>query len=280
MKTLYVSDLDGTLLTRDASISQYTKQTLNDLIEKGMSFTYATARSSTSSKGVTQGLNVKLPIIVYNGTFILDSATGQALTSNYFEQDVQELLDDLIAHNIYPIVYSHMDGLEKFTYIPEMASRGVKSHIANRKGDRRTNPVETIDQLYEGDIFCVNCIDDPEKLEPMYEKYKDIFHCAYYVDIYSGEQWFELMPKAVSKANAVQWLKAHLGCDKVVVFGDQKNDINMFEIADECYAVSNAVEELKKLATGIIGENNEDGVAKWLLEHFEEQDVSGEENDH
>ena len=75
------------------------------------------------------------------------------------------------------------------------------------------------------------------------------------------------MPKTVSKANAVQWLKQYLGCDKVVVFGDQKNDISMFEAADECYAVSNAVKDLKVLATDIIHENNEDGVAKWLMEH-------------
>ena len=53
----------------------------------------------------------------------------------------------------------------------------------------------------------------------------------------------------------------------MVVFGDQKNDISMFEAADECYAVSNAVKDLKVLATDIIHENNEDGVAKWLMEH-------------
>ncbi|MEE1243314.1 HAD family hydrolase [Frisingicoccus sp.] len=267
MGTLYISDLDGTLLNRNAQISEYTRETLNNLIDKGMLFSYATARSQTSSGEVTKGLGVKLPIIVYNGTFVLDPMTGEALLSNYFGSEVQSLLDDLIAHDIYPIVYSHAEETERFTYIPEMASRGVKAHIRNRKGDHRTHPVETINQLYTGDIFCVNCIDEPEKLEPMYEKYKDLYHCIYYADIYSGEQWLEIMPKTVSKANAVQWLKQYLGCDKVVVFGDQKNDISMFEAADECYAVSNAVKDLKVLATDIIHENNEDGVAKWLMEH-------------
>lgn len=38
----------------------------------------------------------------------------------------------------------------------------------------------------------------------------------------------------------------------------------MFEIADECYAVENAVDELKEIATAVIGNNNEDGVAHWL----------------
>ena len=53
-------------------------------------------------------------------------------------------------------------------------------------------------------------------------------------------------------------------CDRVIAFGDGKNDVDMFEIADESYAVSNAHEVLKAKATGIIGSNNEDGVAKWL----------------
>lgn len=77
------------------------------------------------------------------------------------------------------------------------------------------------------------------------------------------------MPKTASKANAIKQLKEQLGCDKMVVFGDGKNDIDMFELADEAYAVANAVEELKKIATGVIESNNDDGVAKWLEENAE-----------
>jgi hydroxymethylpyrimidine pyrophosphatase-like HAD family hydrolase len=70
-----------------------------------------------------------------------------------------------------------------------------------------------------------------------------------------------------SKANAVLELKEKLGCEKLVVFGDGKNDLDMFHAADEAYAVQNADKELKAAATAVIGGNNEDGVAKWLLEH-------------
>jgi len=53
----------------------------------------------------------------------------------------------------------------------------------------------------------------------------------------------------------------------VISFGDAVNDIPMFEISDECYAVQNAVDELKAIATGVIGSNEEDGVARWLMDH-------------
>ena len=52
--------------------------------------------------------------------------------------------------------------------------------------------------------------------------------------------------------------------NNLVVFGDGKNDIDMFELADESYAVQNAHEELKKYATAIISSNDEDAVAHWL----------------
>ena len=60
-------------------------------------------------------------------------------------------------------------------------------------------------------------------------------------------------------------LKELLHCERIVSFGDAINDIPMFEISDACYAVDNAVPELKKLATGIVDSNDNDGVAKCLL---------------
>jgi len=46
------------------------------------------------------------------------------------------------------------------------------------------------------------------------------------------------------------------------------NDISMFQIADECYAVENAVDELKQIATDVIGSNEDNGVARWLSDRY------------
>ncbi|MDE5897578.1 MAG: HAD family hydrolase, partial [Clostridia bacterium] len=109
-----------------------------------------------------------------------------------------------------------------------------------------------------------SCIDGAEKLAAVREALKEKFRCIFSKDIYSGEYWLEVMPESASKAHAANVLKELLGCDKLVCFGDNLNDIPMFEVADECYAVENAEEELKKIATGVIGGNDRDGVAKWL----------------
>ena len=72
-KILYVSDLDGTLLRSNETVSEYTSKTLNDLTSEGVLFSYATARSIVTAKKVTKGLDAKIPLIVYNGAFIIDN---------------------------------------------------------------------------------------------------------------------------------------------------------------------------------------------------------------
>ena len=264
MKTLYVSDLDGTLLRKNETLSTYTIKTINTLTASGMLFSYATARSLNTAKKVTEGLNTHFPLIIYNGAFVKDNITEEILIANYFEEDVYEVLKDLFAHEIYPIIYSYQNNIEKFSYIPEKATSGMQAFLNSRRGDKRTNIVTAESELMDGNLFYITCIDKPEKLEPFYHKYKNKYHVVYQKDIYTGEQWLEIMPQKASKAQAALQLKQKLECDRLVVFGDGKNDIDMFEIADEAYAVENAVSELKVVATGIIESNENDGVAKYL----------------
>ena len=61
--TLYVTDLDGTLLRSDATLSPYTISTINRLTEQGLAFTYATARSIESARPIAGELNLRLPAI-------------------------------------------------------------------------------------------------------------------------------------------------------------------------------------------------------------------------
>ncbi|MBQ3217046.1 MAG: HAD family hydrolase [Oscillospiraceae bacterium] len=266
MKTLYVSDLDGTLLRKNETVSEYTCGVIRRLPEAGQLFSYATARSFITASRVTAGIGVSLPVIVYNGSFIADSLTGEHIAENAFGADIRSLLDDLMSRDVRPIVYSMQDR-ERFSWLPAKASRGMTWFNNSRKGDIRATPVENAEGLRKGRIFYMTCIDEPEKLVPLYEAYRGKYHCILHRDIYSGEQWLEFMPKGVSKSAAIRQLMAHLGCKRLVVFGDGKNDLDMFRMADECYAVENAHPGLKAAATGIIGANEEDGVARWLEEN-------------
>ncbi len=269
MKTLYVSDLDGTLIRSDQKTSEFTNRTINRLVEEGMLFSYATARSYNTAHKVTAGMTAAFPLILYNGAFIKDNASGELLLKNFFVRDEAVCLaDELTRHGVQPIIYSFVNGEEKFSYCDAWINSATKDFVLTRAGDSRDRPVQTMDELKEGEIFYFTCIDTPEKLQPFYDKYSETYHLVYQKDIYSGEQWLEIMPKAASKSRAIVQLKEMMGCDHLVVFGDAINDLDMFQVADEAYAVENAVPELKAAATGIIASNDADGVAEWLSRNY------------
>lgn len=269
-KILYVTDLDGTLLNRSDRINPRSIKIINELTEKGMMFTYATARSLVSASVVTKGLSTNIPVIAYNGAFIFQPNTGEILSQEKFTaEEMDKVKSVLDRYNISPLVYAFIDGVEKVSWITEKENDGIRRYLSLRKGDKRLNPIAKGEELYRGDMFYFTCIGERDELKPVYDFFSKSsrYRCTIQQELYRPEYWCEIMPAHATKAYAIQKLKKLWGCEKVISFGDAINDIPMFEISDEAYAVENAVEELKAIATGIIASNENDGVARWLEEH-------------
>lgn len=267
-KILYISDLDGTLLNNEVKLSDFTIKAINSLMDKGMIFSFATARSQYTGTKVSRGIVPKVPIVIYNGTFIYDVASGKRIVSNtYSKEEAKEILDSLLENNIYPMVHAFSGEREKYLFNESNMSRGMADFQSKRELDERRTPVDVYD-LEGYEVFYFTCIDEEEKLLPIYEKFKEKYQCLYTKDIYSGDYWLEILPNNATKAKAVHELKKLLNCTKVICFGDGTNDIEMFKYADEAYAVSNAHPELKQHATAIIDSNENDGVARWLIENY------------
>ena len=280
MKEMFVTDLDGTLLNRQDRVSPFSVRVINELVDKGLLFTYATARSLVSASKVTEGLSTKIPVIAYNGAFIMQPSTGEILSGEGFTDEERSKVRKILEqYRISPLVYSFISGVEKVSWIPQHENDGIRRYLSLRQGDRRLRAVHDPDLLYQGDIFYYTCIGEKDELQPVYELFSSDsrFRCTIQQELYRPEYWCEIMPAAASKANAIRKLKEMWGCSRVISFGDAVNDIPMFEMSDECYAVENAVDELKAVATSVIGSNEEDGVAKWLLDHMTvERSVSKE----
>ena len=269
MKTLYVTDLDGTLLTPQDNLSPYTRQTLTRLGQAGVAMTYATARSWMSAHKVTAGWTPSLPVIVYNGAMLADARTGAPLSALAFSpQEAARVRDALVAQGLHPLVYATVDGRERVSYRADCVNDGLARYLSLRLHDPRFRPVIDDEALYAGAPFYFTVIGEQAALQPVYDAFAP--QAAYTVllqqELYRPEYWCEIMPRAVTKAGGVLRLKEEGGFDRVVGFGDALNDLALFAVCDEAYAVGNAVPELRAAADGVLGTNTQDGVARFLAE--------------
>ena len=269
--TLYVSDLDGTLMRNNEKLSEYTIKTLNELLRQGLPFTFATARSIESARVITGELEIKLPVITRNGAVLADNKTGKHLQKSVFTKEEVELLKQMLPElPSCGFVSCFLDDIMIRTYMPADHTEGLKGYIDYYKNDPSMVKAETMDEMFRGAPGYVTMIGAREHIAPLYEKVKQYkgWESLFQKDTYRDEFWLEICPQNCTKAKSILKLKEQLGFEKLVVFGDSLNDISMFKIADESYAVANAMDELKKIATHIIGSNEEDSVVDLLKERF------------
>ena len=268
--TLYVTDLDKTLMRNDLTVSDYTVREMNRLIGEGVKITYATARSFTSAYDITKDIKFRVPVITRTGTTFADQIEGREIETAFFsEENIRELRGLLPIMDRCGFTSVYIDGkmFKVFQEGPKCPETQGYIDYYKSKDDKRLRMVGSADEQWEGDISYITLIASQDELAPYYEKVRtsDSWELIFQKDAYRDEYWLEICPKNATKAKAVLKLKERLNCDKVVVFGDSLNDLPMFEIADVSCAVSNAMDEVKKVSDVVIGSNEEDGVVKFIL---------------
>ena len=271
-RTLYVSDLDGTLMKNDETLSLHTVQIINDLVEHGLAFTYATARSIESARTITGELRLKLPAITRNGAVIADNATGKHLEKAVFcEREVNLLKELLLELPRYGFVSCFIGEEMHRLYVEGSHSPELQGYLDYYEKDPMVRPAANLSELFCGTPGYVTMIGPKDEIAVLYKRVKEYPHweSLFQKDTYRDEYWLEICPQNCTKAKTIKKVQEQLGYDRLVVFGDGLNDISMFKVADECYAVGNALAELKQIATGIIGNNDNDAVAEFLKQRME-----------
>jgi len=268
-KTLFITDLDGTLLNKDAKITPVTAEIINNLIDEGMIFTYASARGYAMASKFAGEINFKYPAVQHNGGCIQNPQTGEYFHKCIFGKNiVSEIIRKFQSNNIFPLVYAFIDGEERYSWISGEKTGGeTKIFLESRKNDKRKRPVENYGDFLEGDIHAFLLVNkSPEELRGILDilNLNEYFTHHIQKDTYSELYFLDIIRFDAGKDSAVYKVKELTGADKIVCFGDNINDIPMFNVSDEKYAVANAIDEVKKIATDIIGSNNDDGVAMWL----------------
>ena len=273
MKTLYISDIDGTLLNNQAMLSDFSRENLKNLINDGLMFTVATARTKATVKDIFSGVGLNQPWVLMNGVLIYNPVSNVNIAANEISiDDAESVLSAYKRYNKTPMLYFLKDDHLEIQY-QTIYNVYQKEYIESRKNliEKRFKKIEDDFKINKDDkLIYIVSLDKEDILAPICEEIRaeNRVYCAFYSDNYTDCSFMECMNKAVSKGVAAERLKSILKVDRIIAFGDNLNDLPLFNIADECYAVSNACQQLKDAATGIIDSNCNDGVVKFIMNHY------------
>ncbi len=279
MNILYISDLDGTLLSNNATLTKRTVRILNDLIRQGVLFTVATARSIASAKYILEELELTLPIILMNGACIYDPLKKDYIKTETLNSEDAGILLSMIAKNHFKGFLYTIENGNLATYYEELHNDAMKQFHDERvnKYNKVFSRTENFSSLIDKPILYFTLMDNKENLEQLSQMIKELPHInsVFYKDNYSKDMWYlEIFSKNTSKYHSVQFLRRYLSVDMLIGFGDNQNDMALFDACDKGYAVENAINELKLRADGVIGKNTNDAVALWIKQnHKKEHDL-------
>ena len=270
MKTLYISDLDGTLLSPKAELTDLAKRAINEFCAAGGHFSIATARTAATVAGIFEGVDLSVPCILMNGVCVYDLAKKSYTKINYIPKTALVRLFEVIEkYRISGFLYTIKDK-RLSTFYENTDSPGAKEFIEERvkKYNKPFTKIESFcDHINDGCIY-YSVSDRYERLRDAKNEISAIegIHIEFYRDIYNTDCWYmEVCSSTASKSHALRDIMQLYGYDRAVGFGDNLNDLPLFECCEERYAVSNARNEVKAAATHIIGSNSEDAVAKLLI---------------
>lgn len=277
---LIVFDLDGTLLSRDSAISPYTRDTLRELSRRDIAYTVATGRTLHAARDILAGHSFELPHIYKNGVMIwAPHDNGYSYTNCLTQSEIQHILEAVLAQGLTPFIFTLEPGGLHAIYHPPL-QHDIEATLARDFALREGVAVLPAAQLpAEADISNISALGLPGAIDAIADLVADEPGLIAYsgIAVEGGNlKWLDIHHGEASKGGAISILKAQLGVERVLCFGDSDNDLSMFELADESYAPVNAKPIVKAAADAVIGHHDEDGIARFLRQRFDLPPFPGE----
>lgn len=273
--TLYVTDMDGTLLDNSSQVSPESRQIISDLSRRGALITVATARTPATVVPLLAGTVTRCPAIVMTGAALWDRENGCLVDPVIIAPGQSRAIIEMFHQaGINPFVYTVTTPSRLDVYHAVEMNRHERAFWEERRNLRLKKfhigvnpPSEALDR-----VILVYAIGDAAAIEPLAESLRRAGGCSVscYPDMHSRDvALIEVFAPGVSKAAAVERLAQSVGADRTVVFGDNLNDLPMMEVATLAVAVENAFEEVKEAADIVIGPNSASSVARFIQEDYE-----------
>ena len=267
-------DLDGTLLGPGAVLSERSVRAIHSCTEKGLRIIIATGRALEAAEKFRIPLEAAGPMVYFNGAIVADMPERKILHTTFLAPEIADFCADLSRETgVYYQVFisgtpenpgqfllTEKEGPERDMYRDHT---GIEAEIIDIK--------EALKKAGSHNQGCVKAmfLAEPEIQDTLRPRIEE----RYGKDVYIARTYrtfLEIMSSQVSKGRGLSLALQHLGIklEETAVFGDEENDLPMFEAAGLSAAPANAKDSVRAAADLVIGSNAEDGVAAFLEETF------------
>lgn len=261
---LICTDLDGTLLRNDKSISEENIRAIEYFKSEGGRFTFITGRMPYFAQDMYDAIHPNAPIGCSNGGAVYDHSLGRYVWYQEIPMSVLELVKYVFDH--VPDMGVHFTMFDKIYFWGENEEMdGFRERTSRPKLIRNFDEMEEANEHMAKIVFCHPDADvafyslDLLKKHPRADEFEFIR---------SETTLFEILPKGVGKGNALLKIADMLGIDRsrTVAIGDYDNDISMIKAAGVGIAVGNALPEVKAVADYVTVSNEEHAIARIIAD--------------
>lgn len=272
MIKLVASDLDGTIIDKNNDIYKDNFKAISDINKHNIPFVICTGKTYSIYKGLCSSFNASYGIFG-NGTSIIDLKTGEEIYQSLLDaSSVINIIKIAKKNNLHVHVYAQNQIItEELLYLDLRNYKLQKNNIYNNKLEFKIVPdlleyiskkeipiskvvISSTTSLEKVQMEILNTLDVSVLNIKKYGKFKDKVIDKEY-------EYLDIIPKNVSKGNALEFLGNYLKInkDEILAIGDNLNDLDMVEKAGVGIAVNNAYSELKQVANYTTKKNVEQG---------------------
>lgn len=260
---LICTDLDGTLLKNDKTISEDNYKAIEYFKKEGGLFTFVTGRVPLTSIEIYNMIKPNIAYGCINGGGVYDQEKGEYVWLHPIEREALEIVE--YVDKTMPEVGIQLNTMDALYVCKDSSAMVYLRQIT--KAPNIESHYNDVDEILAKIIFAEDREEEMQKLMRTVENHK---LASKYNLVRSEKRLYEILPKGISKASALDKLVEiyNLDINKTIAVGDYYNDIEMIRHAKVGVAVKNACEDAKK-AADIVTVSNEDSAIAKIIEELE-----------
>ncbi len=260
-KIILLSDMDGTLLTSKKEISDVDKSAIERFTALGGKFTIATGRTIQAFEQYVKMLDLKMPVIMYNGAAIHSYAEGRTLFTHSLPDNAKSA------------------ALEIMTMMPDIGGEVLKTNGTYVFSNTEYQQLHTrlcnivpeyaeLSGIEDGGWLKVLFALAPEDIPFLELMIKQRRFDMEFSFVRSSEIFLEMMPKGVSKGTALAEYRRLPGMEDLTfaAVGDFDNDLEMIREADFGVCPANSEKSVKAAADLVLSRTNDQGAVAELID--------------